>query len=97
VVDLSTGRVAPPVPFLAWARHGGAHIVIDGTILNPPFAEPGRPFRFDNGGIPVVEKRRLSSYFMPIPKAKKKGGQLAFDEWTGDRIVRDRIIRYRTW
>jgi type III restriction enzyme len=69
-------------------------IVIENPILNAPFAAPARHFRFDDDGITdeVVEGRRPSSYFMPIPKAKKKGGQLAFDEWTGDRIEENRLI-----
>jgi hypothetical protein len=63
-------------------------IVIENPILNMPFVEPASHFRFDDEGITddVVEGRRPSSYFMLIPKAKKKGGQLVFDEWTGDRI-----------
>ena len=69
-------------------------IVIENPILNSPFAEPARHFRFDDEGITdeVVEGRRPSSYFMPIPKAKKQGGQLVFDEWTGDRIEENRLI-----
>src|SRR5215217_7606802 len=80
-------------------------IVIENPILNTPYDEPERHFRFDDEGITddLVDGRRSSSYFMPIPKAKKKGGQLAFDEWTGDRIeenrlinqIRDRIGRWR--
>jgi type III restriction enzyme len=69
-------------------------IVIENPILNTPFAVPARHFRFDDDGITdeVVEGRRPSSYFMPIPKAKRKGGQLTFDEWTGDRIEENRLI-----
>lgn len=69
-------------------------IVIENPILNTPFAVPARHFRFDDEGITdeIVEGRRPSSYFMPIPKAKKKGGQLAFNEWTGDRIEENRLI-----
>jgi type III restriction enzyme len=80
-------------------------VVIENPILNAPFEAPTRHFRFDDEGITdhVVDGRRPSSYFMPIPKAKKKGGQLVFDEWTGDRIeenrlinqCRDRIARWR--
>lgn len=68
--------------------------VIENPILNAPYDEPERHFRFDDEGITddVVEGRRSSSYFMPIPKAKKKGGQLVFDEWTGDRIEENRLI-----
>jgi type III restriction enzyme len=69
-------------------------IVIENPILNAPYDEPGRHFRFDDDGITdeVLEGRRASSYFMPIPKAKTKGGQLVFDEWTGDRIEENRLI-----
>jgi len=69
-------------------------IVIENPILNGPYDAPTRHFRFDDEGITdeVTDGRRPSSYFMPIPKAKKKGGQLAFDEWTGDRIEENRLI-----
>ncbi len=80
-------------------------IVIENPILNTPYDVPERHFRFDDEGITdnVVDGRRPSSYFIPIPKAKRKGGQLVFDEWTGDRIeenrlinqVRDRVARWR--
>jgi type III restriction enzyme len=80
-------------------------VVIENPILNRPFEAPERHFRFDDEGITdeIVEGRRPSSYFMPIPKAKKKGGQLVFDEWTGDRIeenqlinqIRERVSRWR--
>ena len=84
----------------------GPQTVIENPILNGPFGEPTRHFRFGEDGITdeVVEGRRPSSYFVPIPKAKKKGGQLQFEtEWTADRIeesrfinqVRDRISRWR--
>ena len=80
--------------------------VIENPILNGPFSEPTRHFEFDEDGITdrVVGERRPSSYFVPIPKAKKKGGQLQFDtEWTEDRIesnefinrVRARIAQWR--
>ncbi|MDP1805000.1 MAG: DEAD/DEAH box helicase family protein, partial [Acidimicrobiales bacterium] len=84
----------------------GPQTVIENPILNGPFGEPTRHFRFSEDGITdeVVEGRRPSSYFVPIPKVKKKGGQLQFEtEWTADRIeesrfinqVRDRISRWR--
>jgi len=78
---------------------------MENPILNAPYDAPARHFRFDDDGITdeVVDGRRASSYFMPIPKAQKKGGQLVFDEWTGDRIeenrlinqIRDRVGRWR--
>jgi type III restriction enzyme len=69
-------------------------VVIENPILNAPYDSPRRHFQFDDEGITdhVVEGRRPSSYFIPIPKAKKKGGQLVFDEWTGDRIEENRLI-----
>ncbi len=64
-------------------------VVIENPILNSPFKEPSRHFRFSDEGITndTVEARRVSSYFIPIapPKKKGKAAQLAFDtEWTKD-------------
>jgi len=70
-------------------------VIIENPILNTPFAEPTRHFRFSDEGITseVVESRRTSSYFVPIAKPKKKGKQLAFDtEWTKDRIQENDFI-----
>ena len=63
-------------------------VIIENPILNSPFAEPPRHFKFTDDGITneVVEGRRVSSYFIPIARPKKKGQQLQFDtEWTQDR------------
>jgi len=72
-------------------------VVIENPILNSPFSEPTRHFRFSDEGITndIVEARRVSSYFIPIAKPKKKGkaAQLAFDtEWTRDRIEENEFI-----
>ncbi len=70
-------------------------VVIENPILNSPFQEPTRHFRFTDEGITneVVDERRVSSYFVPIPAAKKKGKQLAFEtEWTRDRIEENEFI-----
>jgi len=69
--------------------------VIENPILNSPFWEPTRHFRFSDDGITdeVVKKRRVSSYFVPIPAAKKKGKQAVLDtEWTKDRIEENKFI-----
>lgn len=53
-------------------------------MLNSPFVEPTKHFRFSDDGITdeVVESRRISSYFIPIPQPKKKGPQLALpSDW----------------
>jgi type III restriction enzyme len=53
--------------------------VIDNPIINSPFAEPTRHFRFDKDGITseIAEGRRRSVYFMPIAKPKIHRAQLA--------------------
>ncbi len=71
-------------------------VVIENPILNSPFDEPKRHFRFNDDGITdeVVEERRTSAYFVPIARPKKKGSlQLSFDtEWTQDRIEQNKLV-----
>jgi type III restriction enzyme len=71
-------------------------VVIENPIINSPFDEPTRHFRFADEGITdeVVEGRRDSSYFVPIARPKKKGTkQLLFDtEWTQDRLEENRLV-----
>jgi type III restriction enzyme len=73
-----------------------SQVVIDNPIINSPFNEPTRHFRFADDGITdeKVEGRRISSYFVPIAKAKKKGvKQLQFEtEWTQDRIEENKLV-----
>ncbi|HSL05208.1 MAG TPA: hypothetical protein VK901_16900 [Nitrospiraceae bacterium] len=69
---------------------------IENPIINPPFDEPTRLFRFTDEGITneEVDGRRTNSYFVPIAKPKKKGAkQLQFDtEWTQDRIKEHKLV-----
>jgi type III restriction enzyme len=71
-------------------------VVIENPVLNSPFEEPKRHFRFTEDGITdeVVEERRISQYFVPIPRAKKKSPkQLSFEtEWTADRVEENKDI-----
>jgi type III restriction enzyme len=71
-------------------------VVIENPVLNSPFEEPKRHFRFTEDGITdeIVEERRISQYFVPIPRAKKKSAkQLSFEsEWTADRIEENKEI-----
>ena len=72
-----------------------SQIVIENPIINSPFEEPKRHFRFDDDGITndVIEERRISSYFIPVAQPKKKGKQLVLDtEWTQDRIEENKFI-----
>lgn len=83
-----------------------AQTVIENPIINSPFEEPRRHFRFDEEGITneIVERRRASSYFMPVAQPKKRGGkQTHFDtEWTKDRVEENKHVngireRVRMW
>jgi type III restriction enzyme len=72
-------------------------VVIDNPVINSPFQEPKRHFRFSDEGITneIVESRRVSAYFIPIAKPKKKTSQiqLSFDtEWTQDRLQENKFI-----
>ena len=73
-----------------------SQVVIENPIINSPFEEPTRHFKFDDEGITnqQVDGRRISSYFVPIAKPKKKGAkQLQFDtEWTQDRIEENKLV-----
>jgi type III restriction enzyme len=65
-------------------------VVIENPVLNSPYGEPIRHWKFTDEGITdeIVEGRRISSYFVPVPQPRKRGKekQLAFDtEWTKDR------------
>ena len=79
---------------------GGTHgrHIIENPILNSPFREPDRHWRFTDEGITneIVATRR-EAYFIPMPPPKKKGKQLQFDtEWTQDRIEpNDKVNRIR--
>jgi type III restriction enzyme len=62
---------------------------IENPVINSPFKEPSRHYRFDDEGITneILESRRVSSYFVPIAKPRKKGKQLVLDsDWTQDRV-----------
>jgi type III restriction enzyme len=82
-----------------------ASVVIANSILNSPFEEPARHFRFGDDGITdvIVTERRLAGYFVPVPQPKKKGKQLILDtEWTQDRFKEAEFInrvrsRVKVW
>ncbi|MEK7313510.1 MAG: DEAD/DEAH box helicase family protein, partial [Deltaproteobacteria bacterium] len=73
-------------------------VVIENPIINSPFDEPTCHFRFTDEGITneVVDGRRISSYFVPIARPKKKKGvaqQALFDtEWTQERIEENKLV-----
>ena len=72
-------------------------VIIENPVINSPFQEPKRHFRFSDEGITneIIESRRISAYFIPIAKPKKKSSQLQihFDtEWTQDRVEENKFI-----
>lgn len=70
-------------------------VIIENPVINSPFDEPTRHYKFDDEGITneIVESRRVSSYFVPIPKARKKSAQLSlYSELTEDRIKENEEI-----
>ena len=74
-----------------------SQVVIENPILNSPYKEPSRHFKFSDEGITneIVESRRISSYFIPIAQPKKKGTskQLTLNaDWTQDRIEENEFI-----
>jgi type III restriction enzyme len=70
-------------------------IVIENPVLNSPFEEPQRHFKFNDDGITdeIAEGRRRSSYFVPIARPRKKGGQLQlYGDWTQDRLEETKLV-----
>jgi type III restriction enzyme len=71
------------------------HVVIENPVINSPYQEPSRHFRFTDDGITneVIGGRRISAYFVPIAQPRKKGTQLGFEtEWTDDRLEENKTI-----
>jgi type III restriction enzyme len=71
-------------------------VVIENPVINSPFREPGRHFKFTDEEITneVIDARGSSSYFVPIARPHKQGQkQLEFDtEWTQDRIEESKLV-----
>jgi type III restriction enzyme len=71
-------------------------VVIENPIINSPFLEPTRHFRFDDEGITdqVEAGRRTSSYFVPIARPKKKAAQqqVLAGDWTQDRVEENQLV-----
>ncbi|MDD3149366.1 MAG: DEAD/DEAH box helicase family protein [Candidatus Gastranaerophilales bacterium] len=54
-------------------------------ILNSPYFEPSRHFKADDRGLTdeIVESRRQSSFYIPVPRAKTKQKRLDFNTAEG--------------
>ncbi len=76
-------------------KHTLSQVVIENPVINSPFLEPTQHFRFTDEGITneIVPGRRISSYFVPIARPKKKGKQLEIEtEWTQDRVEENKLV-----
>lgn len=79
--------------------------VIDNPIINSPYGRPTRHFAFDSDGITdrIEDGRRPSSFFIPVPRPRKRGQQLELQVFTEDDIrlnkqvndVRERVDAWR--
>ncbi|MEW6187283.1 MAG: hypothetical protein AB1585_16235 [Thermodesulfobacteriota bacterium] len=51
-------------------------VIIENPVINSPFKEPNRHFRFTEAGITdeIVEIRRVSAYFFPNHGGFGRGG-----------------------
>lgn len=81
-------------------------VVIENPILNSPFEEPQRHFRFSDEGITsdVDAGRRASAYFIPIAQPKTKGSkQRELDADRPREVVKPNVLvnrvrdRVRHW
>ena len=68
-----------------------ARVNIDNPVINSPFEEPKRHFKFNSRGITeeIAEGRRRSEYFMPFPKPKKQSGESQLQFELPDRDLRE--------
>jgi hypothetical protein len=95
----SAGDDAGDLPFQALAPRSSlrrvgsvtafmAAAVIDNPILNSPFDEPTRHWKFDRDGITTRSSTGAASRRISCdPKSKRGPGQMQFQaEWTADRI-----------
>lgn len=57
-------------------------VVIENPVLNSPYEEPKRHFKFDEEGITdeVLAERRVSSYFVPIAQPRTAAWHRSLNE-----------------
>src|SRR5215204_3283668 len=73
-------------------------VIIDNPILNSPYREPTRHFRFDASNqitSTIDAGRRGSSYFLPIAAPKKKSKPGLFDDVEEKKAESGHINRIR--
>ncbi|GAK60595.1 type III restriction-modification enzyme, R/helicase subunit [Candidatus Vecturithrix granuli] len=67
---------------------------IENPVINSPFAEPLRHFRFSDAGITneIAPGRRKSVYFIPIAKPKQRSSQLSLQYEQQSEARENRLI-----
>jgi type III restriction enzyme len=67
---------------------------IENPVINSPFEEPRRHFQFSDEGITdtIVQGRRKSVYFNPIPKPKTRGKNAELDFPVESRPEENKLI-----
>ena len=68
-----------------------SRVTIENPVINSPFEEPQRHFKFNVRGITeeIAVGRRRSEYFMPFPKPKKQSGEAQILFELPDRDLRE--------
>jgi len=68
--------------------------IIENPVINSPFEMPKRHFKFTDTGITnkIIKGRRKSTYFIPIPKPKQRGGQCPMDYEMQSRATPNQLI-----
>ncbi|MBY0261757.1 MAG: DEAD/DEAH box helicase family protein, partial [Phycisphaerales bacterium] len=69
-------------------------VVIQNPVINSPFGEPCRHYRFNDDGITneIVPRRRDSGHFVPIPQPRNRDGQQTFSDWNAERYEPNPVV-----
>lgn len=81
-------------------------VVIENPVLNSPYEEPGKHFRFDELGITseIIDGRRRSEYTVAVAGTRRRGKQLALEgQLSAERLepnafvnrIRDAVALWR--
>lgn len=69
--------------------------LIENPVINSPFEEPRRHFRFTDDGITdeIVPGRRRSTYFVPITKRKLQDSRAALELGVENQVRENKLIQ----
>lgn len=69
--------------------------IIENPVINSPYQEPRRHFRFSEEGITddIIDGRRPSSHFVPVPKPKSRWAFIEInDPWNAKGAIRSYVL-----